>query len=154
MLRLALPFVVGVVAWLYADRIPVRGWLAAVSAAGLVGSLLLLREYHVLGAPALAYLCLWAAVQRPPREPATRDLSYGIYIYHWPVVLTLTVAGATAWGRAPFVAVSLALTALAGAASWYGVERRALSWKSAAWVDRRVLAVAPTPVVEGRLSET
>jgi hypothetical protein len=45
------------------------------------------------------------------------------------------------------VAAGLALTALAGAASWYGVERRALSWKSAAWVDRQ------TPA-DPRLSET
>lgn len=136
MLRLALMFLMGCAAWLFAHRIPVHNALAAAAAVVLLVSLLALPDYRTAGGPAFAYLCLWLAVTRPPRRPPHRDISYGLYIYHWPVQTLLVTAGAAAWGEPAFVVVSIALAAALAAASWHVVEKPSLRFKNAAWVDR------------------
>ncbi len=132
--RFLLSFLLGAVVHLYARHIPVIGALAALSAAAVVLSMLALPEYALLGAPALAYLCLWAAIRLPLPEPGW-DLSYGVYIYHWPIQFLLALGGATALGEAPFTVLSLVLAVGAATLSWLLVERRALSFKDARWVD-------------------
>lgn len=70
------------------------------------------------------------------------DLSYGTYLYHMPVVLTLKFAGAsaTAWWWPVIIIVTLALAA----ASWFAIERPALRLKPVAeqWLVRLRLAKA------------
>jgi peptidoglycan/LPS O-acetylase OafA/YrhL len=146
MLRLALLFLIGCAAWVYADRIPVHGGLAAAAAVVLLVSLLIFPDYRVAAGPAFAYLCLWLAVQRPPRRPPTWDLSYGLYIYHWPIQSVLVAAGAAAWGEAAFVALSVPIALAVAVVSWHLVERPSLRMKNAAWVDR----VAPAARIPTR----
>jgi peptidoglycan/LPS O-acetylase OafA/YrhL len=64
------------------------------------------------------------------------DLSYGTYLYHMPVLLTLKYAGASA--MAWWWPVVIVATLILAAASWFGVERPALRLKPAAeqWVVR------------------
>jgi peptidoglycan/LPS O-acetylase OafA/YrhL len=143
--RFTLLFLLGAAAWLYAHRIPVSRHLAAGALAVLTASLLVLPHYVAVGGAALAYLCLWLAVSRPPAQPLRRDLSYGLYIYHWPSQQILVVAGLAERGRPVFIIVSLALALLAAAASWHWVERPALSWKDAVWVDRLAPRRARSP---------
>lgn len=64
------------------------------------------------------------------------DLSYGTYLYHMPIVLTLKFAGAspTGWWWPVIIVASLMLAA----ASWFGIERPALRLKPVAerWLLR------------------
>jgi peptidoglycan/LPS O-acetylase OafA/YrhL len=57
------------------------------------------------------------------------DISYGLYLYGWPVQQVLIHEGL----RQPLLVfgVSLAIAGVAGAASWYGLERFALRLKRA-----------------------
>jgi peptidoglycan/LPS O-acetylase OafA/YrhL len=139
-------FLLGAAAYLYADRVPLRGDLAAGAAGLFLVSLALFDDYRVLGAVPFTYLCLWAGTHFAWRIRA--DLSYGLYVYHWPLqqILVLTALGATP--AAVYVPVSIALALLPAAASWYLVERPALRRKDSPLPDRLAerlaTALAPT----------
>jgi peptidoglycan/LPS O-acetylase OafA/YrhL len=87
--------------------------------------------YAVLAPPAVAYLVLLAGSRRGLRRIGSRrDLSYGIYVYAWPVQVLLLVAGAAAWPVLLYGAASLAVALLLAWASWTWVESPALRLKS------------------------
>jgi peptidoglycan/LPS O-acetylase OafA/YrhL len=77
-----------------------------------------------LAAAALGYAALTLSL-RAPALPLGADLSYGLYIYGWPVAQTLVHLRP---GLAPveLAALSLACTLPFAAASWHLVERPAL----------------------------
>ena len=146
-IRLVLMFLLGATAYLYADRVPLRGDLAAAAGGLFLVSLALFDDYRVLGAVPFTYLCLWAGTSFAWRMRA--DLSYGLYVYHWPLQQILVL---TALGSAPavvFVPVSIALALLPAAASWYLVERPALRHRDSPLPDRLAArlasAFAPAP---------
>ena len=134
-IRLVLMFLLGAAAYLYADRIPLRGGLVAGAAGLFLVSLALFDDYRVLGAVPLAYLYLWAAASLPAMRMRA-DLSYGFYIYHWPLQQILMLTALAAAPTAVFVPVSIALAVLPAAASWYLVERPALRHKDSPLPDR------------------
>jgi len=74
-----------------------------------------------------SYLAIYLAVNRRlPPVPAARfgDLSYGLYIYGWPIEQCVVYfSGATAPWWEVFL-VSLALAVPAAFLSWHGIERR------------------------------
>ncbi|WP_432504314.1 acyltransferase family protein [Kineococcus arenarius] len=135
MLRFLFIFLLGAAGYVFADRVPVSGALAAASTALVVAGLHLLPDHRALAGPAFAYVVLWAAVRLPLRWRPRWDLSYGLYIYHWPVQLLLALAGAAVLGAVPFVALSLLLACAAAALSWLLVERPCLRMKDASWVQ-------------------
>jgi len=55
------------------------------------------------------------------------DISYGIYIYHVPVINVMLYQGYS--GRGVHVAITIVLTIIAAAASWFLVERNFLKLK-------------------------
>jgi len=57
------------------------------------------------------------------------DLSYGIYIYAFPVQQTMVWISAAAWGVWPSMLCSLVATLLLAFLSWHLVEKRALQLK-------------------------
>jgi peptidoglycan/LPS O-acetylase OafA/YrhL len=146
LLRLLLVFLLGATAYLYAHRIPMHGGLAAGSAALFLVSLTLFDDYRVLGALPLAYLFLWFGVSFPWPWSMRADLSYGIYIYHWPMLQLFALTAVGDLPTAAFVAAVLAITLLPAAASWYLVEKPALTRKHSAVPDRiacRLTAAMP-----------
>lgn len=143
-LRLVFVFALGALAWIYADKLPIRGWLAVVSLAVFVPSTVLFEDYRVLGAAPFAYLLVYVGIRlRLPWRPSA-DLSYGTYIYHWPVFALLNVSALGSLPTWAFVPVGLVLTVVGPAAlSWWLVEKRALAAKDSVVPDRIAGVVAP-----------
>jgi peptidoglycan/LPS O-acetylase OafA/YrhL len=78
------------------------------------------------------YLVIYVALEkRLPVVPAARfgDLSYGLYIYGWPVEQTVVyqTGGAAPWWRV--FAIALPLSALCAFLSWHLIKKRALALK-------------------------
>ncbi|MFL5083009.1 MAG: acyltransferase family protein [Microvirga sp.] len=138
-LRLPFLFAAGGVLYLWSDRLPVS-WIIAASllaatwlAAGTPLYKALLFAFESYG---VIWLALAPGLSHPALEPHA-DLSYGTYLYGWPVQQTLVqlFPGAAALSLLPpAVAISLIVAAL----SWYVVEKPALSLKA-----RLVRAPAP-----------
>ncbi|MGY1716364.1 acyltransferase family protein [Geodermatophilus sp. SYSU D01106] len=126
--RFLLLFLLGGAAWLYADRVPV-GWPWLVGSTVVLAAALWLPDHRVVGAVAFAHLCLAAVARFPLRWEPRWDLSYGLYLYHWPVQFLLLLAGAAALDPASFVLTSLVLALGAATVSWLLVERPALRLK-------------------------
>jgi peptidoglycan/LPS O-acetylase OafA/YrhL len=143
-LRLVFVFLLGSVAYRYADRIPMRAELAAAAACLFLVSVTAFHDYRVLGAAPLAYVFLWLGTSLPRPWRMRADLSYGLYIYHWPVLQLLVLTGLAAAPTALFVGAGLTLALLPAAASWYLVERRALAHKHSTLPDRVAAALIGT----------
>ncbi|MFP5022367.1 acyltransferase family protein [Pseudonocardia phyllosphaerae] len=122
-------FLLGMVGYLYRDRIPAHGGWAVAALAVLVVALTTVPDYRVLGAVPFAYLLLWVGLRG--RVRVRTDLSYGVYIYHWPVGQLMVAAGLTAAGAVPFLLAVAVLVLLVAAASWHLVERPALGRRHA-----------------------
>jgi peptidoglycan/LPS O-acetylase OafA/YrhL len=116
---------------LYADRIPLD-WRLGVLGVILVAASGYLHVVPWLGALPIAYVCLWLGVVLPfQRVGRTNDISYGMYIYAFPVQqLLLACLGARRLPVGVAVLLCVACTVPLAAASWFLVERRALALKS------------------------
>lgn len=132
---LLLPFLVGGCFGLYRG-IPLRWWIAVVALVGICASVSLpyARDgHHFLVEPGLVlcggYLLFYLADLRllSAGRPMP-DISYGTYLYGWPIQCfwISLVAGTTWWLT---FAVSLPLSLACGWLSWHLVERPALRYK-------------------------
>ena len=90
--------------------------LAAVGTAAVIASVVLLP-----GGPLAR-----ALAARPLR--VVGRVSYGVYLWHWPVFLLLT-GDRTGLGGVPLLAFRLLVTGGCAAASWYAVEVPARTWR-------------------------
>lgn len=148
--RLLLMFLLGVAFWLYADVVPTSAVFAAASAAFVIAALVGPWDFRVVGAVALAYLVLWAGIRAPVRFGLNHDLSYGLYIYAFPVQQLLAIAGVRP-GWLPSVVLALCATLPLAAASWWCVERPFLRLKN--WSPGAIPRVdaAEPPAAQGGL---
>jgi peptidoglycan/LPS O-acetylase OafA/YrhL len=139
-LRLPLIFACGSLAYLYRDRIPLT--LSVV--AGLVfalplAALILPAVYKPLLFIGSAYVFLFIAMApglSHPRFEPPGDISYGVYLYGWPVQQALqnlfpAISGWIMLGPA------LVITCLVATLSWLYVEKPALSLKSRFMAQRQ-----------------
>jgi peptidoglycan/LPS O-acetylase OafA/YrhL len=132
-------FLVGAVLYLYRDLIPDSGWLAlgafAVVAVGLFAPSGYIRpDWNFttsdLMVPLLAYPMIWLGMHLPlHRIGAKNDYSYGVYIYAFPVQVLLLIWGVTKWGYVAYLGLTLLGTIPFAVASWWLIEKRALSLK-------------------------
>lgn len=82
-----------------------------------------------VAAPFLAYGLLWlSSVVPQPAWIARNDVSYGFYIYAWPVQQLAVLAGASALGLPVYIAVTVVVTFVLAWLSWVAIERRAMMW--------------------------
>jgi peptidoglycan/LPS O-acetylase OafA/YrhL len=122
-------FWAGGCAYLFRDSIPMR-WYLAIIAVGLFFVGIHWRWSAALEVPSLTYLVLYAGMKLPIRSFDRRvDLSYGLYIYAYPTQQLLAIFGASALNPLAFFGLSFAITSLFATASWFGVERNALTLK-------------------------
>jgi peptidoglycan/LPS O-acetylase OafA/YrhL len=145
--RFVLLFLLGALGHLFADRIRFTALYLLPAAAVALGSMFAFGDYRPTGALAFAYLLLWATVALPVRWTSAADISYGLYVYHWPIQLVLLSAGAMHLGRLGFTVLSLLVVGAFAIASWHFLEAPALRCKNARWINglgRR--ASTPGPV--------
>jgi len=145
--RMGFTFLLGVLSWLFAESIPMDGRLALLSVPLMLGSCALLYEYRLLGGVPFAYAMVWLAVAAPVVPQPSFDVSYGVYMYHWPVFALLGELGLGGAGPLVFLSCGTAVALGLAAASWFGMESRALRYKDARWVGgrRRAVEAVPTP---------
>lgn len=129
-LRLVLAFLVGASLWLYADRLPMKLSLLAVAMVVFVASVLLLENYRLVGIVPAAYILIWVGTCLPRSLSLRQDLSYGVYIYHWPILQLLAATGLVLAPVPVFIIIGAVLTAAVAFGSWHLVEHPALRQKN------------------------
>lgn len=141
-LRLPLLFAAGSALYLWRERVPLSGLLlvALILAAAAAAAT---PAYAPMLFLAQAYGAIWLALARVAAtfDPDT-DLSYGIYLYGWPVQQTLH-ALFPASSAAALLGPSLVLTLAVAALSWFGVERPALRLKARSLGRRTIGTIEP-----------
>lgn len=128
--RFAVMFAAGALLHRFRDVLPARWSLVAVSVV-LVLAAGLLPNYRVLGAIPLAYaIIVSGALIRNKRLSLRNDLSYGMYIYAFPVQQSLAIMGLASLNPFLFFVIATAGTVPLAALSWFLVEKRAMRLKA------------------------
>jgi len=125
LVALAFVFLSGSLAAAYSDRIRLFGplTLLALAAAIVAGMRSQFFAEHVSHALLVLLLPpIGALLGRAARILQGADLSYGLYLFAWPVQQVVATYG---WASSPssFIIISTVFAALLAAASWYGLEQ-------------------------------
>ncbi|WP_315096644.1 acyltransferase [uncultured Cellulomonas sp.] len=118
-------FLGGALVQVLRSRLPLH-WVGALGALVVSGvAIAVLDGWGAqLTAPLITYLLLWVASVVPaPRLIQKHDISYGVYIYAFPVQQLLAIAAFQVHGLLLFNLVALAGTVPLAIASWLLVER-------------------------------
>lgn len=111
--------------------IPLTAPIAAAMVVVLAG-LTATGGLRVLGALPIAYVCLWLGSVLPLQRIGRRnDVSYGVYVYGFPIQQLLAVAGILTSNTVLYVLATLALVIPLAWLSWRLVEQPALRLKKA-----------------------
>lgn len=119
------------------NRVPLT-WPGAVLAV-TISALVIAHEPRwgpQLCAPLLAYAILWVGAALPSPDLLRRhDISYGVYIYAFPVQQLLAMAGVYRWGLAVYDVIAALATVPPAVASWLLIERPIMgrARRSTAW---------------------
>lgn len=128
--RCAIMFLAGMILYHFRAEIPARWSLVALSVAIVVAAGLL-PDYRVVAAIPLAYAVIVSgALIRSQRLSLRTDLSYGMYIYAFPIQQLLIVGGLAWLNPLVFFVLATIGTLPLAALSWFLVEKRAMSLKS------------------------
>jgi len=128
---MTLAFAVGALVAVFPTQLAMGRWPALV-ALGIFAGTLEFGAFDVVGVPAFAYVILFLGSRAPAalRNVGTRtDISYGVYIYGFPIEQLLALNGVPAHGHLLYLGTSIALALVAGWISWQVVESRALRLK-------------------------
>ncbi len=137
-------FLAAVSLYLYRDVIPYSNVLGVISALATAVFLQIPNASYLAAFP-VAYLTVWLGLMRPPAIPFG-DLSYGVYLFHWPIQQSILHAVPGIRSGLLTMLISLPLTAACAWLSWTLIERPILMRKKPilAAVDR-VWAAIPKP---------
>jgi peptidoglycan/LPS O-acetylase OafA/YrhL len=131
-------FLAGICAWLWRDKIPLH-WSIALSALVLIAfSHFIHLPWLIVEPLALTYIFLWLGYANPLKATRwcdTTDLSYGVYLYAFPMQQLIAT---TAWGRNPGIMffTALPITLIVAFGSWHLIEKPFLNMKSSKFIDR------------------
>jgi peptidoglycan/LPS O-acetylase OafA/YrhL len=110
--------------------IPAR-WSLVVVSVVIVVAASLLPEYRLLAAVPLAYaVIVCGALIHNERFRLRTDLSYGVYIYAFPIQQLLVICGLGSMNPIAFWVIATTATLPIAALSWTLVEKPAMSLKS------------------------
>jgi peptidoglycan/LPS O-acetylase OafA/YrhL len=149
-------FLGGALVQILRNRVPLH-WADALGAAVVSASfIVVLNGWGAqLTAPLLTYVILWVASVLPsPRVIQRNDISYGLYIYAFPVQQLLAIAAVFTHGLVLYDLAAFAVTVPLAIVSWVVVERPIMrrarrlggTGSSATTVTSR--AEAPTPLAD------
>ncbi|MEZ0355537.1 acyltransferase family protein [Mycobacterium sp. SA01] len=128
--RFAVMFLAGALLFQVRHVIPARWSLVALSIA-IVLAASLLPNYRWIGAFPLAYaLVVSGALIHDPRLRLRTDLSYGVYIYAFPIQQILVICGLAFLAPPVFALIAAVITLPLAALSWFLVEKPAMSLKA------------------------
>lgn len=128
--RFAVMFAAGALLYQWRDKIPARWSLAAVSAAVVAFGGTLLPHYRLLGGIPLAYAVIVSGALINSRRLSLRtDLSYGVYIYAFPVQQLLVICGVGKLNTLVYAIIATLATLPVAALSWFVIEKPAMSLK-------------------------
>lgn len=140
--RFSIFFLAGAAVAAYAHRIPAT-WTVLVLASAITAVGAVLPWGRLFQAPAVALaLILLGGMVNPGWATLRNDISYGVYIYGFPLQQILVVAGLATVNVLVFSAIALALTVPLALGSWFLVEkpslrlRKRLGYRS--WFSRRL----------------
>jgi len=146
-LRLGASFAAGMTLWAFRDSLPRTTTLIVL--AGAVSCALYFFAaptlMYALTPLPLGYFLLSLGGSRRIRLGSTNDISYGAYIYAFPVEQLLVLLGGHRLGYLGMVVATLALTAPLAWLSWKLVERPALQRKNM----RLATSTPPVQLVSG-----
>jgi peptidoglycan/LPS O-acetylase OafA/YrhL len=126
--RFAVVFAAGVLLFQFRNEIPARWSLVAVSVAVVMASTFM-PNYRLIGAIPMAYaIIVSGALIRNRRLRLRTDLSYGMYIYAYPLQTLLIMCGLL--HPVGLSAVAAIVTLPVAALSWFLIEKPALSLRS------------------------
>ncbi|NTY62696.1 acyltransferase family protein [Mycolicibacterium sphagni] len=128
--RFAVMFLAGALLYQLRNVIPARWSLVAVCVVIVLGASLL-PNYRMLGAIPLAYaLIVSGALLRKKWLNLRTDLSYGVYIYAFPMQQLLVICGLAFLNPLVFALIATTVTLPLAALSWFVVEKPSLALKS------------------------
>ncbi len=133
-LLLLAPFAWGILFNLFRDKVPIDDRLAI--ALGIVAAYTYAKGgWLVFGQYAFCYVLMWFAVRsKITRWDRYGDLSYGIYIIGWPLMLLATYFHIEDYGWFAYHAVVILGVHVYAFLSWHLIERPAMSLKN--WTPR------------------
>ena len=130
-LRFGAFYSVGITYFLFRDRVPLARNVAVIAAVVLCVLLFDARTAEAAVAIAGGYLVFWFALQVPEwrlsRAVNRTDLSYGVYLYAWPVQ-SLVIWFDRTINPWLLCAISLSLTSALAFVSWKFVEKPVLQF--------------------------
>ncbi len=146
-------FGAGAILYCYRDKVPLS-WKLAIVSVVVIAISIATATFRVLAGLPVAYLMMWLGTVLPlQRLAAKNDVSYGMYVYAFPVQqllgLTLLAVGAANIPVWAFIALSVAFTVPFAWLSWALVERPAMRFKGLVarrWPGRRETAGPPERV--------
>ena len=141
--RFATMFLAGALIYQIRNVLPARWWLVGLSVVVVLAASFL-PNYRILGAIPLAYgVIVTGALLHDNRLRLRTDLSYGVYVYAWPVQQLLVICGLGVVNPFVFAAVAASATVPLAAVSWFLVEKPSISLKSRFEQRRRASAAEP-----------
>lgn len=142
-----LPFFLGgTVAFLVIERFGINRWIAIGSLVVAVASIAFIPHWGgQISSPFLAYGLLFLSTVIPqPRWVAKNDISYGFYIYAWPIQQLTVLFGGDRWGMPVYILITIVGTVVLAAMSWFLVERPCMRRVRGRGSSSRSTIVAPS----------
>lgn len=135
-------FLGGSLVYMLRERIPLRAVVGIASAAVALGLIMMWPQWGGQAAsPFLAVALLWLATVIPsPKVLATHDISYGVYIYTFPIQQLLAVYGVHE-SFVLYMVLTAVIVVIPATASWLLLERRVMKHVRT-YDHRRVWALA------------
>ena len=128
--RFAVMFLAGALLCQFRDVIPARWSLVAVSVVIVLASSLL-PNYRLIGGIPLTYaIIVSGALIHDKRLRLRTDLSYGVYIYAFPIQQLLVIWGLGSMNPVVFAVIAAFATVPLAALNWFLAEKPSLSLKS------------------------